>query len=74
VDRAPAVNARDRIGRGPWQNFNGEVVAQNVEDLHSDNNKLRSQILLTEWGTMVAPDVHDVSPVPGRTVEPFLQT
>ncbi len=38
----PAVNARDRIGNGPWQNFKGEVVAKNVDDLHSDNNKLGS--------------------------------
>src|ERR1700687_2648856 len=37
---APAVNARDRIGRGPWQNFKGDVIAQNVDDLHGDNNKL----------------------------------
>src|SRR5262245_61842200 len=36
----PAVNARDRIGRGPWQNAKGVVVAQNVDDLHSDANKL----------------------------------
>src|SRR5215475_13028440 len=35
-----AVNARDRIGRGPWQNFKGEVVAQSVDELHGDNNKL----------------------------------
>src|SRR6185312_9387426 len=35
-----AVNARDRIGKGPWQNFKGEVIAQNVDDLHGDNNKL----------------------------------
>src|SRR5438034_8732060 len=34
----PAVNARDRIGRGPWQNAKGVVVAQNVDDLHSDKN------------------------------------
>src|SRR5438445_1785104 len=36
----PAVNARDRIGNGPWQNFKGTVVAASVDDLHSDNNKL----------------------------------
>src|SRR5215470_4702734 len=36
----PAVNARDRIGRGPWQNAKGVVVAQNLDDLHSDKNKL----------------------------------
>jgi len=58
------VNARDRIGRGPWQNFKGEVVAQNVADLHSDKNKLGMQTSLTERGTMVAgvgytPNYHD---------------
>jgi hypothetical protein len=41
ADGKPAINARDRIGTGPWQNFKGEVVAQNVDDLHSDNNKLQ---------------------------------
>jgi hypothetical protein len=51
---AQAVNARDRIGRGPWQNFKGEVVAQNVDDLHSDNNKLGMPVSLTERGTVVA--------------------
>jgi hypothetical protein len=61
---APAVNARDRIGPGPWQNFKGDVVAQSVDDLHSDNNKLSAQTSLTERGTMVAgmgytPNYHD---------------
>jgi hypothetical protein len=60
-----AVNARDRIGQGPWQNFKGEVVAQNVDDLHSDNNKLSMPTSLTERGTIVAgvgytPNYHDV--------------
>jgi hypothetical protein len=59
-----AVNARDRIGKGPWQNFKGEVVAQNVDDLHGDNNKLGMQTSLTERGTVVAgvgytPNYHD---------------
>src|SRR5689334_10650924 len=58
------INARDRIGHGPWQNFKSEVVAQNVEDLHSDNNKLSMQTSLTERGTMIAgvgytPNYHD---------------
>jgi hypothetical protein len=62
---AQAVNARDRIGRGPWQNFKTEVVAQNVDDLHSDNNKLGMQTSLTERGTIIpgvgyAPNRHDV--------------
>jgi hypothetical protein len=61
----PASNARDRIGHGPWQNFKGEIVAQNVDDLHSDNNKLGSQTSLTERGSMIpgvgyAPNRHDV--------------
>jgi hypothetical protein len=59
-----AVNARDRIGRGPWQNFKSVVIAQNVDDLHSNNNKLSSQNSLTNRGTVVAgvgwdPNWHD---------------
>ena len=62
---AQAINARDRIGRGPWQNFKTEVVAQNVDDLHGDNNKLGMQTSLTERGTIIpgvgyAPNRHDV--------------
>ena len=65
VGDARAVNARDRIGHGPWQNFKGEIVAQNVDDLHGDNNKLGIQTSLTERGTMVpgvgfTPNYHDV--------------
>jgi hypothetical protein len=61
---AQAVNARDRIGHGPWQNFKGEVVAQSVDDLHGDNNKLGGQTSLTERGTMIpgvgyTPNYHD---------------
>ena len=43
-----AVNARDRIGRGPWQNAKGVVVARNVDDLHSDKNLLGKENSLTE--------------------------
>ncbi len=62
---AQAVNARDRIGKGPWQNFKGEVIAQNVDDLHGDNNKLGMQTSLTERGQIIpgvgfAPNRHDV--------------
>ena len=66
VGGAQAVDARDRIGRGPWQNFKGEVIAQNVDDLHSDNNKLTQQTALSERrGAMVAgvdhvPNAHDI--------------
>jgi len=78
VNGAQAVNARDRIGRGPWQNFKNEVVAQNVDDLHSDNNKLSMQTSLTERGTIVAgvgytPNYHDAltgSQMDGRAFPP----
>ncbi len=61
---APAVNARDRIGHGPWLNFKGEVVAQSVDDLHGASNKLGPQTSLTDRGTMVpgrgfTPNNHD---------------
>ena len=62
---APAVNARDRIGRGPWFNTKGVKIADNVADLHSDNNKLTKQNSLTETGTVVngrgdQPNMHDI--------------
>src|SRR6202163_544564 len=38
ADGAPAVHARDRIGKGPWQNARGVVVAKDVVELHSANN------------------------------------
>jgi hypothetical protein len=60
-----AVNARDRIGAGPWRNAKGEVVAQNVDDLHSANNKLSKQASLSEKGEVIngrgdTPNRHDV--------------
>ncbi len=60
-----AVNARDRIGRGPWQNAKGTVIAQNVDDLHSANNKLTKQTALNEKGEGISgrgdtPNRHDV--------------
>jgi len=78
VGGAAAVNARGRIGPGPWQNFKGEVVAKSVDDLHSDDNKLNSGTSLTERGTMVAPrgytpNYHDAltgSQADGRTFPP----
>jgi hypothetical protein len=60
-----AVNARDRIGAGPWYNAKGVPVAQNVADLHSDNNKLSKENSLTEKGAGVngrgdTPNMHDI--------------
>jgi hypothetical protein len=51
---AKGINARDRIGNGPWQNSKGEAIAQNVDDLHSANAKLNKDTILTERGTRVA--------------------
>src|ERR1700674_2947029 len=43
----PPVNARDRIGNGPWQNAKGEVIAKSVDDLHSDAVNITKQTALT---------------------------
>jgi len=48
------VNARDRIGKGPWQNAKGVVIAKSVDDLHSNSNNLTKQTALTEKGEMVS--------------------
>ena len=48
-----AVNARDRIGKGPWMNAKGVVVATSVDDLHSANNKLNKQNNLSEKGEVI---------------------
>jgi hypothetical protein len=60
-----AINAKDRIGKGPWQNAKGEAIASDVADLHSANNKIGKQTALTEKGTPVngrgdSPNTHDI--------------
>jgi hypothetical protein len=59
------VNARDRIGTGPWQNAMGVVIARNVEALHSPGNNLTKQTALDEMGRLVngrteKPNKHDI--------------
>jgi len=59
------VNARDRIGKGPWANAKGVVVAKSVNDLHSGKNNLNKQTALTEKGEGVSGrgdpvNVHDI--------------
>ena len=59
------VNARDRIGKGPWRNAKGVVVAKSVADLHSAKNNLTKQTALTEKGEVVngsgdRPNQHDI--------------
>ena len=62
---ANAVNARDRIGTGPWRNAKGEVVAKDLADLHEGAAGLTKQTALTEAGAIVngrgdTPNMHDV--------------
>jgi len=47
-------NARDRIGKGPWRNAKGVIIAKNISDLHSDNNKITKQTALTEKGEIAS--------------------
>jgi hypothetical protein len=61
----PGVNARDRIGKGPWRNAKGVVVANNVAHLHSAKNNLNKKTALTEKGEIVQgsgdkPNQHDI--------------
>ncbi len=65
ADGKPAVNARDRIGKGPWKNAKGVVIAKDVADLHSSANGLTKQTALSEKGEVIngrgdTPNRHDV--------------
>jgi hypothetical protein len=62
---ANAVNARDRIGSGPWQNANGVVIARSVADLHSEANAMTKETNVDERGRLVngsgdRPNQHDI--------------
>jgi hypothetical protein len=59
------VDARDRIGKGPWHNAKGVMIAKDVDDLHSDNTNVTKQTALTEKGETVsgrgdAVNMHDI--------------
>src|SRR3954466_10277555 len=61
----PTINARDRIGTGPWYNAKGVLIANSVADLHSDRNNIKKDTALTEKGEMLpgrgdTPNKHDV--------------
>jgi hypothetical protein len=61
----PTINARDRIGTGPWYNAKGVLIASNVADLHSDKNTISKQTALTEKGGILpgrtdTPNKHDI--------------
>ena len=65
ADGKPAVNARDRIGKGPWQNAKGAVIAKDVADLHGAANNLTKQTALSEKGEVTngrgdTPNRHDI--------------
>ena len=64
-DAAPAVNARDRIGAGPWQNAKGVIVANTIDELHGPDSKISKETALTEKGDVVSgrgdtPNMHDI--------------
>lgn len=64
ADGKPAINAKDRIGKGPWTNAKGEAVAKDVADLHGAN-ALTKQSALNEKGEVIngrgdTPNRHDV--------------
>jgi hypothetical protein len=61
----PGVNARDRIGAGPWHNANGDLIANNIDELHSDSNPINKGTGLDESGNTVnargdKPNRHDI--------------
>ena len=65
TDAVPAVNARDRIGGGPWFNYDGVMIAQDPDHLHSEDANLTKETILTEQGAMVngrgdSPNQHDI--------------
>ena len=64
-DGKPSVNARDRIGNGPWYNAKGVKVASDVDDLHSDKSKLSKANSISEKGEVIngrgdKPNRHDI--------------
>jgi hypothetical protein len=65
ADGKPAINARDRIGNGPWQNAKGVVIAKDVAELHGGSNQINKETALTEKGEIVNgygdnPNRHDI--------------
>lgn len=65
INGAAAVNARDRIGSGPWHNFAGVLIARTVAELHNSAANLTKETILTEKGAKVngrgdTPNMHDI--------------
>lgn len=61
LNGAKAINARDRIGKGPWVNATGVQIAASVDDLHSDNNKINEETGLAENGRRIPSRLYVVN-------------
>ena len=61
INGATAVNARDRIGHGPWVNAKGAQIATSVDDLHSANNKIGADTMVAENGRLVPSRLNTVN-------------
>jgi hypothetical protein len=61
VGGATAVNARDRIGKGPWVNARGVQIAASVEELHSANNKIAPETNVAETGRLIPSRLYTVN-------------
>lgn len=61
VGGTTAVNARDRIGKGPWVNARGVQIAASVEDLHSPNNKISPETVVAETGRLIPSRLYTVN-------------
>jgi hypothetical protein len=78
ADGEPGVDARDRVGDGPWHNYAGELIATDVEALHGEDANLTKESILTEKGDVVNgrgddPNMHDMltgSTLDGRAFPP----
>jgi hypothetical protein len=57
---APAVNARDRIGGGPWYNSGGDLIAPHLAALHGSQSKLAKDTAVTEVSDEVGPEIHEI--------------
>jgi hypothetical protein len=74
----PAIDARDRIGKGPWVNTEGQEVAASVDELHSDKNKIDVELARSENGRRIpgrlfVVNQHDIltgSTADGRALPP----
>jgi hypothetical protein len=60
TSRQPAVHARDRIGKGPWVNALGVQIAASVAELHGDDSAIGRDTALSEKGTRIASERHDI--------------